>query len=108
MSSSVVDLGRVGRALKGLGGRLGHALRPLLNGRISGASVPGALRAVSSAARRAPFRTAALGAGVLAGAALGIGALLGRDPGVPLARVEEGPFHVAIVESGTLQALRSV
>jgi len=47
----------------------------------------------------------AVAAGLLAGLAL-VGGTGG--PGVPLAEVRQGPFEVTIVESGTIEALRSM
>jgi HlyD family secretion protein len=74
-----------------------------------GARVSRALVLAREEARRRPARAAAAG-----GAALGIAALPfflmtgGVPEGVAVRAVEEGPFRVTIVESGTLQALRSV
>jgi len=60
-------------------------------------------------ARRRPRWTAAALAVLLAGALVPVFLLVGGDPaGVATAEVREGPFHVSIVEAGTLQALRSV
>jgi HlyD family secretion protein len=62
------------------------------------------------AARRDPRRAVAYLA-VLLGLVLGLSWLVGGSggpAGVALAEVQEGPFQVAIVEGGTLQALRSV
>jgi HlyD family secretion protein len=60
-------------------------------------------------ARRRPARTAMAGAGVVAVAALPFLFLAGGEPdGIALRAAEEGPFRLTIVESGTLQALRSV
>jgi HlyD family secretion protein len=67
------------------------------------------LASVGAAAKRYPARTAgALAALVILAA---IGAALLKDPvppGIAVATVEEGPFKVTIVESGTMQALRSI
>jgi HlyD family secretion protein len=59
--------------------------------------------------RRDPRRAALAGAGILAALA----ALLALrpaplPPGTTVAQVKQGPFRVSLVESGTLQALRSV
>jgi HlyD family secretion protein len=66
-------------------------------------------RALILSARRQPARAGALLALVLAGAA---GPFLvftgGASPEGAVATVQEGPFRVSIVESGTLAALRSV
>jgi glucose/arabinose dehydrogenase len=68
------------------------------------------LRALWLAVRRRPGRTAAaLAAACAMGAGLlGVVWILTPPEGVALAEAREGPFVVAVVESGTLQALRSV
>jgi HlyD family secretion protein len=60
-------------------------------------------------ARQRPLRAVAILA-LAVGAALGllVVAWPAGPPGVPLAEVREGPFEVTVVESGTLDALRSV
>ena len=67
------------------------------------------LRALLAEARERPGRTAAAAVGV-AVVVFGAWALLrsALPPGIATAVVEEAPFDVTIVESGTLQALRSV
>jgi len=65
--------------------------------------------AIASAARARPLRTTSILAGVLALAATGAWLMRNRlPPGLATAVVEEAPFDVSIVESGTLQALRSM
>ena len=66
-------------------------------------------RRLLRAARAHPGRTAGVLAGAL-GIALLAAALLGSGvpDGIAVAEAKEGPFHLTIVESGTLQALRSV
>jgi len=65
--------------------------------------------ALLSTARARPLRTAVLLAVVAAVAATGGWLLRNRlPPGIATAVVEEAPFDVSIVESGTLQALRSM
>ena len=64
---------------------------------------------VAAAVRRSPRRAAA--AAAVAGAGLLLAAFLlrgGAADGIPTARVVLGPFRVSVVETGTLQALRSV
>jgi HlyD family secretion protein len=104
------------RAFRALG-RLPSRLRPALRDVVDAArpwlrreawSAEG-LRGLVEAARRRPRRSAGLLAVAVAGAWL-VGRLLpgGAPAGLPVAEVREGPFLVTIVESGTLQALRSV
>lgn len=67
------------------------------------------LRAVLVTARERPLRTLT-GAGLVL-LAVGAAAWLFRDPippGIATAVVEEAPFDVSVIESGTLQALRSM
>jgi HlyD family secretion protein len=67
------------------------------------------LRALVAAARERPRRAAAAGAAVVL--VVLAAAWLLRDPippGVAMFVVEEAPFDISVVESGTLQALRSV
>ncbi len=70
---------------------------------------PERLRGAFATARERPRRTTLLAASAAAIVLLPLWLLTGRAesrfPNVPVA---EGPFHVSIVESGTLQALRSV
>jgi HlyD family secretion protein len=64
---------------------------------------------VAAAARRSPRRAAA--AVVIAAAGFGLAAFLlrgGSADGIPTAKVALGPFRVSVVETGTIQALRSV
>jgi HlyD family secretion protein len=62
-----------------------------------------------AAARERPLRTAAVAAGIV-GLVVAAAWLLRSPipPGIATAVVEEGPFDISVVESGTLQALRSV
>jgi HlyD family secretion protein len=68
------------------------------------------LRALGAACLRHPARTAVAVAAVAGLAA--VPAFLWVGPGAPagvaLRAVDDGPFHLTIVETGTLQALRSV
>jgi HlyD family secretion protein len=67
------------------------------------------LRALVAAARERPRQAAAAGAAVVL--VVLAAAWLLRDPippGVAMFVVEEAPFDISVVESGTLQALRSV
>jgi HlyD family secretion protein len=67
------------------------------------------LRALVAAARERPGQAAAAGAAVVL--VVATAAWLLRDPippGVAMVVVEEAPFDISVVESGTLQALRSV
>jgi HlyD family secretion protein len=67
------------------------------------------LRALVAAARERPRQAAAAGAAVVL--VVLAAAWLLRDPippGVAMYVVEEAPFDISVVESGTLQALRSV
>jgi HlyD family secretion protein len=74
-----------------------------------GARVGRALQRAGERARRRPARTAAAGAAAAGLAVLPFVWLAdGAPDGVALRTAEEGPFRVAIVEAGTLQALRSV
>jgi HlyD family secretion protein len=83
------------------GVRLGRAVE-WIRGRFSRRDP---VRAAVAAVRSRPRRAAAVAAVLFA-----LGALTLRDRGgaIPSAEVREGPFKVTIVESGTLQALRSV
>jgi HlyD family secretion protein len=68
-----------------------------------------ALQGLPAAARARPRRAAFLAALALAVAASPAYFLTGGvPPGIALAEVKEGAFNLAIVEGGTLQALRSV
>ncbi len=62
------------------------------------------------AALRAHPRRAALAAAVVLAAGAGLAAATGSGvpEGIAVAEVTSGPFHLTIVENGTLQALRSV
>jgi HlyD family secretion protein len=67
------------------------------------------LSRVASAVRRSPRRLAVSAAILGAGLVLAVFFLRGgAADGIPTARVAFGPFRVSIVETGTLQALRSV
>lgn len=96
----------MGERLSGLARRTWDAVRPWLHPRAWTAESREALLA---AARRHPRRTVGVAAfGVLAL----LGALYlrsgGATAGLPTALVTEGPFRVSVVETGTLQALRSI
>ena len=104
---------RVARALGAASGRLSAAarstaaaVRPWLR---RDGWTPEGRRRLLTAARAHPWRTgsALAAAGLLA---FGMSAALrgGVPDGVAVAEVREGPFHLTIVEAGTLQALRSV
>lgn len=69
---------------------------------------PGTAARLLDVARRRPLRVAVALVG--AAALLTALALVGRagDPGVPLVEVRRGPFEVTVVESGTIEALRSM
>jgi multidrug resistance efflux pump len=67
------------------------------------------LRALWAGARRRPLAASATAAGVFCLALAPVLLLSGAgSPSIATAPVQEGPFQVSIVESGTLQALRSV
>jgi HlyD family secretion protein len=68
------------------------------------------LKGLLEAARRRPRRTLGMAGGALLAVWLAAWALraAGPPPGIATAVVSEGPFRVTIVETGTLQALRSV
>jgi len=67
------------------------------------------VRALVERVRRRPGRTAAAGAALAGVAVLPFVFLGGAAPeGIALREAEEGPFRLTIVETGTLQALRSV
>ena len=66
-------------------------------------------RRLRTAVRAHPRRAAGAAVAVLAAAAALYAALAGGVPeGIAVAEAREGPFHLTIVETGTLQALRSV
>ena len=76
---------------------------------VVGARVGRALLHARERALRRPARAAAAGAAVAGIAALPfVFHSSGAPDGIVLRAAEEGPFRVTIVESGTLQALRSV
>jgi HlyD family secretion protein len=93
---------RVARALRAVP----PALRPWLRRE---AWTREGLRELLADARRRPYASCAVVAGLacLAVAPVLVVGRAGRPP-LATAAVEEGPFQVSIVESGTLQALRSV
>jgi len=96
----------VGERLSGLARRTWEAVRPWLD---RSAWTAESREALVAAARRHP-RRAAGAAGILA---LGLLALFrlasgGAASAWPTAVVTEGPFRVSVVETGTLQALRSI
>jgi HlyD family secretion protein len=67
------------------------------------------LRSLPAAVRARPRRALVAAALLAALLALPVYLLTGGVPaGIALAEVREGPFHLTIVEAGTLQALRSV
>jgi HlyD family secretion protein len=61
-----------------------------------------------AAGRSHPLRTAALAAGLLGVLGLLAWRLAGADGTLAAAEARQGPFRVAVVETGTLEALRSV
>jgi HlyD family secretion protein len=66
-------------------------------------------RRLRASVRAHPRRAAGVGAGALAAVALLYAAFSGGVPdGIAVAEAREGPFQLTIVETGTLQALRSV
>jgi HlyD family secretion protein len=66
-------------------------------------------RRLLAGVRRHPWRALAAAAVVLGLAAAAVAAVGGGVPaGIAVAEAREGPFHLTIVETGTLQALRSV
>jgi HlyD family secretion protein len=105
---------RAARVLSQLRERVAEGARELLRGarpllRREAWTAEG-LRDAWRGARRRP-RVALAAAGAAAGllaSLLWLLSGLGPPPGVLTSEVREGPFAVAIVESGTLQALRSV
>jgi HlyD family secretion protein len=114
MSSGTVAAHRAARVLSQLRERAAHGARELTRKalpflRREAWTGEGLREAWGSARRRPRLALAALG--------LALGCLLlllwllqglGSPPGVLTTEVREGPFVVAIVENGTLQALRSV
>lgn len=100
---------RVGRGLSGAARTAAREARPWLQRE---AWTPEGIRAgwesVSGFARREPLRAA--GIALLLAVALGLLAALypRAEPEMTTAAVRQGPFRVTIVESGTLQALRSM
>ncbi len=70
---------------------------------------PSGLRGAATTARARPRRTALLAAAATAIVLTPLWLFTGRaESRFPNVAVAEGPFHVSIVETGTLQALRSV
>jgi HlyD family secretion protein len=104
---------RVARALGAAGGRVSSAARSAASAvrpwlRREGWTAEGRRR-LALAARAHPGRTAmVLAAAGLAVLAVSAAARSGVPDGIAVAEVREGPFHLTIVEAGTLQALRSV
>jgi HlyD family secretion protein len=104
---------RFARALGAAGGRASAAaraaaaaVRPWL--RREGWTAAGRRR-LALAARAHPLRTlAALAAAGISALAVSAAVRSGVPDGVAVAEAREGPFHLTIVEAGTLQALRSV
>ncbi len=113
MSTPALSAERFARALGAAGGRLSSAareaagaVRPWL--RREGWTAEGRRRLVL--ALRAHPRRALGVTGAVVLLAFGVSAALrsGVPEGVAVAEAREGPFHLTIVEAGTLQALRSV
>jgi HlyD family secretion protein len=92
--------------LRDLGGRVARSLAPWLRRE---AWTAGNLRAFVEASHRDPRSAAAwiVGVGFVA-LALAVALVPDATKGLALAEVRKGPFSVTVVESGTLQALRSV
>ena len=104
---------RVARALGAAGGRVSSAarsaaaaVRPWL--RREGWTADGRRRLVMAARAHTGRTAAALAAAGLFALAVSAAVRSGVPDGVALAEAREGPFHLTIVEGGTLQALRSV
>ncbi|HEY6554436.1 MAG TPA: hypothetical protein VI669_13850, partial [Vicinamibacteria bacterium] len=96
-----------GRAFLEMKARAAKTARPWLR---RDAWTRSGLRELAENARRHPLRSAAALA-MAAALVLSLSfALSAADPaqGMATARVQEGPFHVTITETGTLQALRSM
>jgi HlyD family secretion protein len=94
-------LGRL-REAAGAGAR---AVRPWLRpGHWSRESLAG----LSAAGRRHPLRTAAVVVGLVGGLAFLARGLVGVDDTFAAVEARQGAFRVAVVETGTLEALRSV
>jgi len=103
----VTDWRARGRAFLEMKSRAAETARPWLR---RDAWTRSALRDLAGSARRHPLRSAAA-LGVAAALVLSLSfAFSAADPaqGIATARVQEGPFHVTITETGTLQALRSM
>ncbi|MFI5183081.1 MAG: efflux RND transporter periplasmic adaptor subunit [Vicinamibacteria bacterium] len=81
------------------------AVRPWLR---PGGWTPESREALIAAARRHPRRMALIAAGLLALLGTAYFRTGGAAAGLPTAVVTEGPFRVTVVETGTLQALRSI
>ncbi len=94
------------RRLRAATGLLARALLALLRRETW---TPGGARLLLALAAENKARTALAGSLLLGGALL-IPVMLGRGTpsGIAVAEVREGPFEVSIVESGSLQALKSV
>jgi HlyD family secretion protein len=69
---------------------------------------PEAREALKAALRRRPWPAAAIAAAILALIGLVYFGSTGGAGNIPTAVVSEGPFRVSVVETGTIQALRSI
>jgi HlyD family secretion protein len=101
VSSARSALARLGAATA----ERGRALRPWLD---AGRWRRGEVFALVRAGRRRPLRTLGLAALVFAVVGLVVWGIAGGRAPVASAEAREGPFRVSIVETGTLEALRSV
>jgi len=114
VSSAVLMVQRVGRVVTQARERLATAARRVAHDAETwlrrDAWTTESIRRVVAAARVRPRRKAALLALLGMAALPGVFLLRSRGPlgGTPTAAVIEGPFRVSIVETGTLQALRSI
>jgi HlyD family secretion protein len=106
--NGAADASRLGRSLQALLGRLRGALQDARGLLRREAWSEERLRAAAVAALRRPLRSLAVLAGALLLPLLLRALLGGAGPESALGEVREGPFRVSIVETGTLQALRSV
>ncbi len=98
MSGARSTLARIGAAATG-------AARPWLkSGRWSRAE----LATLVESGRRRPLHAVGLAAVLIVVVGLAAWAITGRGPSVAAVEAREGPFRVSIVETGTLEALRSV
>jgi HlyD family secretion protein len=83
----------------------GRALRPWLTAERWGRE---GFSGLAAAGRRSPLRTGVLAALLLIVVGAVVWRIAGGGPAVVTAEARQGPFRVAIVETGTLEALRSV